>query len=659
MKRQNISLAIIMILILTSSYSVIEGMNPLLKGVVKSADDIARLAGKAGLGVGDDVALKALTRVASDVSDDMFVAIAKTLKTSAKQFDNVAAEVAAKSMDDIAQNALSNFKKFEAAGMKNIANMSDDTLTALSKPGVLDGFNITDMSKMTVGQFSKAIDDLPIAFLDKEVLKNGFKESMGTFTTRRLKSVATDVVANVKKLPGATKKAFTARGLDDVADEFNILQARLKVATTKAERKAIESEMKELVNHATTSAAWRLTKSTGRYLGMTVMGLGAGMGTAVLFMLPTLYQSAYIAEQQHNAMLKTYIPPIKFGNIVMQLPDEAVNMSNPAQSQFVYYGIPVENPGDQLSAQAQAAYPGVSGPTSKNKISAKVHNNLAEIPTFGGAKAIHINRYNLDAQALATLPMFVAYFDNTWVEWGSVGIPDPTFLQKMINLNTGAIFYGDGTTGGTPPANLVGSVAGGQTVQQYISKKYGQLKGTGAAASFAEFRNLLSAGSAEKIGSSMLDQFNCACLTHNNGILSADTVRSCQGSKVSTCLLTTALNQIAGGIAINAAGKALIAGQDLAAEVAQGALGQIIPIQGLDDQFDNFLKMFPGAEQQALKNSARRLLTSATVAMDLQLFKVLLQIIMQHKVFMCINVIIRRLQKCYDHKLVGLLLTPT
>lgn len=581
-----------MILILTSSYSVIEGMVNITKGIIKSADQIATIVGRNV----DDAFVKSLANIASDQSDDMLLAIAKTLKKSATQFDNLTADAvsaaAKKSIDDIAENALKNFTKLEKVGMKNIANMSDDTLTSLG-------------TAKTVGQFSKAIDDLPIAFLDKQVLKNSFKESMGTFTTRRLKSVATDVASNVQKLPGATKKAFTARGLDDVVNgEIELLEAQLKKeGISQAEQKAIKSQIKELYNHANTSAAWRFTKSSGRYFGMTLMGLGAGMGTAVLFMLPTLYQSAYIAEQQHNAMLKTYIPPIKFGNIVMQLPDEAVNMSNPAQSQFVYYGIPVENPGDQLSAKAQAAYPGVSGPTSKNKISAKVHNNLAEIPTFGGAKAIHINRYNLDAQALATLPMFVAYFDNTWVEWGSVGIPDPTFLQKMINLNTGAIFYGDGTTGGTPPANLVGSVAGGQTVQQYISKKYGQLKGTGAAASFAEFRNLLSAGSAEKIGSSMLDQFNCACLTHNNGILSADTVRSCQGSKVSTCLLTTALNQIAGGIALNAAGKVLQAGQDLAAEVAQGALGQIIPIQGLDAQFDNFLKMFPGAEQQALKNS--------------------------------------------------------
>ena len=86
-------------------------------------------------------------------------------------------------------------------------------------------------------------------------------------------------------------------------------------------------------------------------------------------MIPSLFQSKFLAEQMHNAMLETYLPPIKFGNVVLQLPDSVVNMGNPAMSQFIYYGIPVDNPGQNVSKEAKAAYPGVSDPTAQNKLS--------------------------------------------------------------------------------------------------------------------------------------------------------------------------------------------------------------------------------------------------------------------------------------------------
>jgi hypothetical protein len=101
----------------------------------------------------------------------------------------------------------------------------------------------------------------------------------------------------------------------------------------------------------------------------------------------------------------------------------------------------------------------------------------------------------------------------------------------------------------------------------------------------------------------VINQFSCSCLQANSGVLSADTVQKCSGAKFSTCLLTKALNQIAAGVFINAQGTALTAGQDMATELANGALGQVIPIQGLDKKFDAILQLFPGAQQQALANS--------------------------------------------------------
>jgi hypothetical protein len=68
-------------------------------------------------------------------------------------------------------------------------------------------------------------------------------------------------------------------------------------------------------------------------------------------------------------------------------------------------------------------------------------------------------------------------------------------------------------------------------------------------------------------------------------------------------LLTSALNQIAAGVVLNSQGQVIRPDQDLATEIANGALGQIIPIQGYGDKLDDILRLFPGAEKQALANS--------------------------------------------------------
>ena len=67
---------------------------------------------------------------------------------------------------------------------------------------------------------------------------------------------------------------------------------------------------------------------------------------SVLFMVPSLVQSSFLAQQQKNVALQTYGAPISFGGIVMQLPDSAIALENAMASQFIYYGIPVKSPDD-------------------------------------------------------------------------------------------------------------------------------------------------------------------------------------------------------------------------------------------------------------------------------------------------------------------------
>lgn len=467
---------------------------------------------------------------------------------------------------------------------------------------------LTKNMSTSLKSLSKSVAKAEPAAALKELEQYGLKGSEATAVLSKMKNSETilgrassSVSKASAKVSEAVPAAFSKTGLSATQKlERESLENLAKVGKLGEAEAAQLSHLKRLES---TSPMGRFARSVG-WKG--VQGLGATaalMATAVGFMVPSLFQSAFLAEQQANALLATYAAPIQFGNLVLQLPDSAINLENPMASQFIYYGIPVSSPGEHLSKEAAAAYPGVSGPTMKNKISAGAKNSFAQMSSLGAAKAHPIPaRYNLDAHAMATLPIFVSYTDQSWSSWGANGIPDAAFTQQLINLDTGYIFSADGTSNGAAPAQLIGTGAG-TTVQSFLSTKYGQLKATGSTVTYTEFHNGFSGSRADRIETPLAARFNCSCLSKQKGVLSADILQACSTSKDTTCLLTKVLGQIAAGIVINADGKALQPGQDEATEVARGALGRVIPIQGLGSQFDAVLQMFPGAQQQALANS--------------------------------------------------------
>lgn len=337
-----------------------------------------------------------------------------------------------------------------------------------------------------------------------------------------------------------------------------------------------------------------LKSGVGKIIGVTEI-----IGMAVLFMIPSIFESAFLAEQQRNALLMTYSAPIKFGNIVLQIPDSEINTEEPSMTDFIYYGIPVDVEGAPLSKSAASMYPGVTGPDKNNQISKSITSGYAKLFSLGTAKTTPPPaRYNLDSSALSTLPIFVSYSENSWDTWGASAINDPSFGQMLINLNTGFVFYADGLSDSTPAAPLVDTGAV-KSVQSYLSTKLGKLSTAGTASTYTEYTDTFSSSKASQTSSPITNQFNCACLKKNNGQLSADTIASCSAS----CLLVPALTSLSSGMIINASGKPLTKDQSLATEIAQGALGQVIPIQGLGDTFDDYLSFFPGAESDAISSS--------------------------------------------------------
>jgi hypothetical protein len=514
-----------------------------------------------------------------------------------------AAEVEAKA--EVAASAKLATKAQAEAGTKIMA----DAGAKIEKLGAtLQADSFVKFASGTEADFAKGLESLTLKGGTEAEAKLAGKITESQAKTLTQEFAATEGIlaktetSTLSKIGTSAKSLFKSPKLLEgsvAAEEHAAATATLKSSASSAAEKAIATKT---ISKLERSAANKFVRSVTKMGKSAVMMAGGTMAAAVLFMIPSIFQSSFLAQQAENALLQTYIPPTQFGGIVMQLPDSVINMGSPSTSEFVYYGIPVSSPGAPLSAAAKAAYPGITGPTAKNKISASVNNNYAQAFSVGATKKISIPRYNLDAHALANLPIFVSYSDASWSPWGANGIADAAFSQTMINLNTGYVFYADGTSQGTPAATLVGPKGTLDTVQSFMNKKYGQLTGTGAQATYTQYVDSYASAKTGKVSDPLSAQFNCACLTANNGVLSADTVKTCS-AKGSTCLLTSALNQLSGGLVINAAGKVMTPDQDMATEIAKGALGQVIPIQGLGDGFNDVLALFPGAQQNALANS--------------------------------------------------------
>lgn len=548
---------------------------------------------------------------------------------AAGQFEKQFAKLGIESADEFATAFLS---KVSGKGTGELTSFLDDAAVELEMKSVVAGMKKTATALENIGIDASKVGttglmNVDVKFIDNmavDVTKNGMKfdDAIKKFTEAGMdpaqaKKLVSEMVASkaavadgilaktgkaISKSMGKSESAFS---FTQKAARKNLLDTLDSSTATVSQRAAATRALHKMEWQAAgpIGKSMRLLGSAGQHAMGPLMVAGGTITAAILFMIPTLFESAFLAQQAHNALLQTYLPPTQFGNIVMQLPDSVINMTNPVQSQFIYYGIPVAAPGQKLSAAAKAMYPGVTGPTAKNPISAEVDNSFAQAFSVGATKKLAIPRYNLDAAALSTLPIFASYTSQSWSSWAANGIADAAFPQAMINLNTGYIFYADGTSQGIAPAGLVGAAGSGQTVQSFLATKQGQLKNANAQAVYTHYVDSYGTSTAHAVAAPLINQFNCSCLESNSGVLSADTVQKCSGSKSSTCLLTKALHQIAAGLFINAQGTALTASQDMATELANGALGQVIPIQGLDKNFDAVLQLFPGAQQQALANS--------------------------------------------------------
>lgn len=563
-----------------------------LNKVSSAAESAVEKANKAAEGLAQDMAtVDQLAGEDAAKSDEAFEeAMSKSKKTVFK----------GKSLQGMSENAVSKFNKMseeEQASVLERSGMSKDEFEqALQGKGGREGFKKALLSVGVEDAMGSAMKDVEAAAEGagneaassavkslRTTLEDAFGSGMEKGEGSLLEGSAEGFSSAVEGAESEVSKAVTS-ATEDLSEQSSklvkdigekggydwVTKVSRKFATTS---EAMSSKFESMSESLEESGVKGGAKKVGEYGVKGVKGIGKFLGgvghtlfQAVLFMIPNIFESAFLAQKQRNALLKTYAAPIRFGNVVLQMPDSVFNMDEPQDSKFIYYGIPVDSVGAAVSSEAAAKYPGVTGPDVNNKVSAGIHDGLAKminpVSLVSGSSGSGVpKRYNLSEQALRELPIYVSYTDKSWGKWGQVAVSDPQFTDMMINLNTGYVFFADGQSDQTPEAPLTGH---GKTmsVESFLSHKMGELQTTGNQYHFTEYVDMTESSHNEDINPVIVDQFDCSCLDSGSKSDLSDLNGRCKTDKgAPTCMLAKTLNQMSAGISIDSLGRQLLTSQ--------------------------------------------------------------------------------------------------
>lgn len=551
-----------------------------LKKVSSAAEGAVKKANQAVESLSQDMAT-----VDELAGDDFETAMQDSKKTLFK----------GKSLKGMSEDAISKFNKMspeEQASVLERSGMDKESFEkALQGQGGQTGFKKALLSVGVEDAIGSAMEDVEGAAEKagsktissatsgmRSTLENAFKSSEESILagsedaaaefaqkSEMAGSLVAENVEQMSELIGADSQKL----MEEISEKGGydwVTKVSRKFATTS---EAMSSKFEAMSDSLEESGVKGGAKKVGEYGVKGVKGIGKFLGgvghtlfQAVLFMIPNIFESAFLAQKQRNALLKTYATPIRFGNVVLQMPDSVFNMDEPQDSKFIYYGIPVDEVGSAVSAEAAARYPGVTGPDINNKVSAGIHDDLAKMinPVSminGGSSSGIPKRYNLSDEALRELPIYVSYTDKSWGKWAQVAVSDPQFTDMMINLNTGYVFFADGQSDQTPAAPLIGHEKT-MSVESFLSHKMGELQTTGKQYHFTEYVDMTESSHNEEINSVIVDQFNCSCLDSGSKQDLSDLNNRCKINKdEKTCLLAKTLNQMSAGISIDSRGRQL------------------------------------------------------------------------------------------------------
>lgn len=329
------------------------------------------------------------------------------------------------------------------------------------------------------------------------------------------------------------------------------------------------------------------------------------IASAVLFMVPNIFQSTILAQKARMVELQTIAAPLKFGDWVLQIPDSCINLGTPTSSFPIYVRIPVDSVGESSSLF------GCSGPSENNIISRSINTvgegmmtffSLGTMSTsFGSVGSGNVGRYNYTPSKFYDKSGFVVAFSPP----GGYGSPASSTLTSsqfaglVVDLNTGVVMDASGDTTSNNPWPLINLTVAGTdphgspyagtpvSVKDFLPIELSKLGLSGSKVTFTQYQDVSTGSSGNNVSPSIQKQFNCSCIDKES--TTADSASTCSSG---SCLIKKSLDAYASGLFLNSQGHA---GME-ADETAQVAgLGSVIPMFGWGDNSPVNSTEFPNA----------------------------------------------------------------
>jgi hypothetical protein len=370
----------------------------------------------------------------------------------------------------------------------------------------------------------------------------------------------------------------------------------------------------DLVNDVTDGfvSAGKKIRAGAKEVKDFLMGIVHGLAQGVLFMVPNIFQSAFLAQKQRQAELETLARPIKFGKWVFQIPDSCFNFDNPAATIPVYVRIPVSHVGDPISQDLHKHFDkSISSASTNNAISSAIHSVGGFIFSLGADLAARPSRYKINEAAyLSYNPgIILTYFTpGGYQTWGSVPVTSSQFTSgQLIDVTTGLVIDGSGqqvnATNGIPnfdaypllvPNGFDWHGANSQLiptspadVKSFTATMHAKLDLSDDSVKYVEYSNVSSGSAGPKISEGLTSLFNCSCLEADGSSKcdafvqsDATTASGKQALPPGQCLLAPAFDQYQSGLCFNADGSVGVQSTPVGKTATPNYLGSVVPLYG-------------------------------------------------------------------------------
>ncbi|MFA5999250.1 MAG: hypothetical protein WC747_04495, partial [Candidatus Babeliales bacterium] len=544
---------------------------------LKAATENAR---RSAAGVIDDVAVKRVAAKLSDLNDaelevskanDAISDMGKALKKAARKLSKAmvkndvkgmkAAQAEMKAAKDALTEATSSLKSKAATDMVDSALDSSEKMLGKMDKAFADAGGEFAADGTTLKSMSHFSDEAAAA-LDKSV---GDADKIIEDSSMAQKNAMDAIDAE----RGAAAKGVTdAEYLSAKFKSKSLLQdaTRFKNAFTEMAGKA-GSMLPEVSLETVGGAAGAAAKKVGGKL----LAAGELLISAVLFMVPNIFESAFLAQKQRQVQLQTLAQPIQFGDWVLQIPDSCFNWTNPSATLPIYVRIPVAKVDDTIS-QADLAHFTIPGSTTNysigakpqltNTVSTKIQSSGARLFSFGSDLDMQpISRYTIKESSYYSHAGIVTSFapPASFTPPASSALTSSQFTGLVVDLNSGYVMDASGEA--NSPVSLIAPIdphnpnyqaPSPASVKDFLPSELSKLEMAGLKVTYTQYADTGTGTKGPQATPSLITQFKCKCIgesEENNVTVATGNVSTCSTGE---CLLSKSLSNYMSGLSINA-----------------------------------------------------------------------------------------------------------